>query len=121
MNQEKDKIRGFQVIIGEYSALQRLCKVQSQWGMLLSFYNSSDGTTPDELRKAVPYLSEEEVFRLYTEETLFIFFYDKKTCVDCFEKTVGDDGPTASNPYTGTASVFALTCDPYGNLRNENT
>jgi hypothetical protein len=38
-----------------------------------------------------------------------------------YDKTVGDDGPTELNNYGGPARVYALTCNLYGQLENENT
>ena len=40
---------------------------------------------------------------------------------ELFWQTVGDDGPTAANPYQGSGRIYALTCSADGQLRNENT
>lgn len=38
-----------------------------------------------------------------------------------FRRTIGEDGPTAENPYLGHVRVFAVMCDPHGNIISENT
>lgn len=103
-------------IQGGSTVLQELCRIRKQWGMLL-------GTTDqgfDELKKAAPYLSEDDVIALAFGE-LYLFFESREACFDAYGRTVGDDGPTGLNPYIGLAKVYALTCDPDGELRSENT
>jgi len=41
--------------------------------------------------------------------------------LDAYYRTVGDDGPTKLNDYNGPCRIYALTCDPFGQLLNENT
>lgn len=38
-----------------------------------------------------------------------------------YQNTVGDDGPTKTNPYNGPCRIYALTISPDGELLNENT
>ena len=38
-----------------------------------------------------------------------------------YRNTVGDDGPTSTNPYNGPCRIYALTISPEGELLNENT
>ena len=38
-----------------------------------------------------------------------------------YRNTVGDDGPTATNSYSGPCRIYALTISPAGELMNENT
>ena len=51
----------------------------------------------------------------------YLFFNTEAECCAAFEDIVGDDGPTKKNPYDGPMRVYALTCDPHGELMNENT
>jgi len=38
-----------------------------------------------------------------------------------YYQTVGDDGPTKTNPYRGKATVYAATISPEGKTMAENT
>lgn len=51
----------------------------------------------------------------------FFFFDTSEELERHYDQVVGEDGPTASNPYTGPATWYGLTCGPDGNLITENT
>jgi len=104
----------------ETELFQMACLFQRKWGLLLSF----NPDNLDEVYKAAPYLKPKK--GRTTPASVFdgecYFFFDTQTeMMHFYDQTVGDDGPTRLNPYNGPARVYALTCDPEGKLRTENT
>jgi hypothetical protein len=99
--------------------LRTLCAARGQWGMFIS--NGRDSAA--DIRHAAPYLTAEQAFELSAAGTgeAYLFFDPEEECERAFWSTVGDDGPTKTNPYNGPARVFACTCGPDGVLRHENT
>lgn len=122
------------------SALQALCKATGKYGMLINFDSAGpedfQGSWWDELFKAAPYLKEwfdgswgqgsiEPLYKdggqvlsdgfammlMDTEEEMWQMYY----------LTVGDDGPTETNSYSGPAKIYALTINSNGQLGTENT
>jgi hypothetical protein len=51
----------------------------------------------------------------------YFLFETEEAMLAAYDATVGDDGPTAANAYDGSASIYALTCSPAGELLTENT
>lgn len=98
--------------------LSNLCYSNAKWGMFLS---AQGEYTPPELKLAAPWLDEAATTALVYYGEVYVLFTTKEECVAAYEQTVGDDGPTKSNPYDGPVRVYALTCDSDGVLRNENT
>lgn len=88
------------------------------WGLLLSAHSDQ---SYNEVRKAAPYLTEDQAMSLWNSGTAYLLFKDEDSCYKAYYATKGDDGPTGTNPYTGPGNVYALTCDPYGVLQTENT
>jgi hypothetical protein len=95
-----------------------LCKVSEKWGMYISFV---DHTDLQEIFKAAPYLNTEAFLRTCVDGCAYTLFDTEEEMMNLYHQTVGDDGPTKLNPYNGPARVYALTCDPQGNLLTENT
>lgn len=74
-----------------------------------------------EVYKAAPYLSYPSMMQIVFNSGGFIVFDSEEEMGRAYDQTVGDDGPTATNPYEGPASVYALTCHADGDLGTENT
>lgn len=70
-----------------------------------------------EVQKAAPYLSKDDIFR----EPQLIVCDDEAELWRLYGQTVGDDGPTEMNPYSGPATVYALAIDAKGKQLTENT
>ena len=96
--------------------LQRLCALEKKWGL----YISSDDDM-QEITKAAPFLTMLEDSQILYDGEGWFLFDSQEECEATYYLCVGDDGPTSTNPYTGPARVYALTCGPDGRLRNENT
>lgn len=122
----KAKLYSSSDILGE------LCMYRKQWGIYLSIntpYDEKDLQDPptnyswmDETIKAAPYMSlTNSYYEILINNGGYVFFNTKKEMEEIFWLTVGDDGPTKTNPYNGPGNVFALTCDPNGQTLNENT
>jgi hypothetical protein len=76
-----------------------------------------------ELPLAVPYLAHdhETILELACGKSVIIVCDDHSELFELFNLTVGDDGPTETNPYDGSVSVYAMTCDENGNLGTTNS
>jgi len=100
--------------------LSALCKATGRCGMLLEPFIPNMKNPLEEIIKAAPYLSMDDMQIIFDEHGIILF--DNRAEMDAtFELTVGDDGPTDTNPYDGPARVWALTCDESGQLLSENT
>lgn len=94
-----------------------LCKNQKKWGIYISFPDTSEV----ELFKAAPYLQEEMFKELLNSGFGYILLDSRAEMEELYNQTVGDDGPTVTNSYSGEFAVYALTCNPDGKLLTENT
>lgn len=122
-------------ILSRTKVFEELCRSTGKWGMYIHFCDDDDDDSlwVDGLFKAAPYLDtskcseESEYERICNCEQICsdgwgIFLFDTEEEMDhYYQLTVGDDGPTKLNNYNGPFRVFALTCDPTGQLLTENT
>lgn len=107
------------------------CRLAKKFGLLLSIPNwlfdddSFHGDFYVEVFKAAPYL--EEVFndqhgmQAVMDGKVYLVFDTEEEMQRHYNLTVGDDGPTETNPYDGPISIYALCCGPDGEFLNENT
>lgn len=85
---------------------------------LVSLVNSNFDANNDEIRKACPILSNDDI--LHLDNGIVYEFETEELARTAYDYVVGDDGPTKLNPYTGPAKVYALLVGPEGAV-NENT
>lgn len=98
--------------LGHSDTLKIVAKALGKWCMFISVYANGE----EDIALAAPYLAN------ITDGDSDIFVFDsEQECRDTFNQTVGDDGPTVSNPYDGPCKIYAVTCDNNGNLQQENT
>jgi len=90
------------------------CALYEKWGLYL-YYDQN--TLHSDLLLAAPFISFDD----YMQDNRVFLFDTEEECNKYFNMVIGDDGPTESNKYDGECRVYALTCDPLGVLRNENT
>lgn len=93
-------------------AFAELCRASKSWGLYVS--HGGPSATP-----AAPYLDPGDPILVNGQG--IILCETEAEMLDLFGRTVGDDGPTAQNPYDGPDRVYALTCSPEGEFLNENT
>jgi hypothetical protein len=90
-----------------------------KWTLYLSFdWEASD------LIEAAPILASglEDPDAVAFMDGWALFGFDtEEDARAAFASTVGDDGPTPSNPYNGPTRVYALLANPDGRLLTENT
>jgi hypothetical protein len=91
------------------------CKLRKKWGIYYSFRVNDYWV---DITQAIPFLSDVEIVE---QDHGMILFRTKKDMEHYYQQIVGDDGPTELNKYDGPAKVYAVTCDPKGNLLTENT
>jgi hypothetical protein len=102
--------------------LEALCKATKQWGMFISIFCKDIGSGEvDEICKAAPYLKDDEYTQMLADGCGVFLFDTEEEMEQHYYQTVGDDGPTKTNPYDGPARVYAITCDNTGQTLNENT
>ena len=108
--------------LNRFQAFQELCKATNKFGLYISFgWCLEDNIDMKEICSAAPYLDFPKDCQLLSEGQAVILCDSLDERNDLFEKTVGDEGSTKFNKYSGKATVYALTCDPNGQLMNENT
>lgn len=110
--------------------LEALCRDQNKFGMFISFLPVSFAGETEEVYKAAPYLDLQvepsliphgEQVQILCNGEGYLLFDTEEEMQALYAVTVGDDGPTKFNPYTGTERVYALTCSPTAGLLTENT
>jgi hypothetical protein len=97
---------------------QTLAVLFGQPVLYISFYTPCDY---EELLKAAPYLDPIEHSQVLYDGCGFIICEDEEELNKLFDQTVGDEGPTDTNPYKGPARVYALIINAKGETENENT
>lgn len=105
-----------------YYVFEQACKATGKWGLMLSaggFDSIKDD--PRELKSAAPYLSVDDVAMLWSGDTVFRLYDSETEARADFRQTVGDEGPTATNSYSGKISVFAALASPVVGIVTENT
>lgn len=103
------------------TVLSALCKSTNKWGLFFSFQTYPDYPDFEELKKAMPYFDQRQHLQMFAEGFGWFLFDTEDECEETFWLTVGDDGPTKTNPYSGPVRVYAITCASDGQLMNENT
>lgn len=106
--------------LGIHDLFAAHCKAIGKWGLLLGF----NYVPTDDLRDiplAAPMLTFARDAQAMIDGHAFLFYDTEEAMQADFDRVVGDDGPTASNPYNGPVRVYALTCSPAGELMGENT
>lgn len=102
--------------------LQEVCRASKKWGMFVNLNCPVNIMNCwGEIEKAAPYLDASKHHQLIGDGYGYLLFDTEEEMIKTYELTVGDDGPTKSNPYDGPARVYALTCSPEGQFLNENT
>jgi hypothetical protein len=96
------------------------CKATGKWAMYISWDFDLIQNILD-LTKAAPYLDFGQHTQVVSDECGILVFDTEEEMRDAYDRTVGDDGPTEKNPYSGNIRVYALTCSPTEGLLNENT
>ena len=105
-------------ILNKTEVLQLLCETNKKYGMYISFSEDDDW---NEIVKAAPYLLYDGNAQILNDCEAWLLFEDIEEMWKHFGLTVGPDGSTKLNDYTGVASVYAMTCNPHGQIETENT
>lgn len=108
---------------------ESICMYTKSWGLYISwkFQDISDGNLFDyqikELLKAAPYLdlNNGKHLQCMLDESCILLFDTEEEAYKHFNLTVGDEGPTETNPYNGPFKVYAALCNPQGDIQDENT
>jgi hypothetical protein len=116
-NSPEEERKGME-ILAKTEILSKLCKLSKKFGMYIGFAEDQSWA---EICEAAPYLNLYKHEQVLMDGHGWILFDSENKMLDCYNRTVGDDGPTNLNPYNGNATVYALTCSPTGELLNENT
>lgn len=105
-----------------HETFSALCKATKRSGLFLAFPSwESEYDWIEEVLQAAPFLRAREHMQALADGYAFILCDTIAERDDLYEQIVGDDGPTHSNPYSGPARIYALTCDAQGKFYNENT
>lgn len=117
--------------LNKSDVLKLMCKTTGKWGMMVSFDDWADIGFEyyQELVKAAPWLDYRNDAQILVDGVGFVLADTEKELYDLFYQTVGDDGPYTqdqnpngpANNYDGPQKIYALTCNPQGQLETENT
>ena len=107
-------------ILDDTQIMQLLAKTLKKPCMFIGGWNFED-IDVDEILKAAPYLNLDDHAQILADARGYLIFDSEDEMEKYYDMTVGDDGPTDSNDYNGSARVYALTCSAEGELLNENT
>lgn len=110
----------YKLLSGYDKVLAALCQSKNCWGIYISHVFSA-GIGPHELARAAPFLEEGQAMDFWHYESGYLLFDSEEQMLLHYNQVKGDDGPTRSNPYDGPASIFAVTCNPSGELMDVNT
>jgi len=113
---------------GKYNVLtvtqlmQLVAKTLKKPCIFLSFIFMDEDAGFDHMIRAAPYLQWDKHSQHIMDGAAVIICEDYDEMQRLYWMTVGDDGPTKTNPYDGKkARIYALTCNAQGGLENENT
>ena len=106
-------------ILSGIELAQTVAKTLKKPVLFVSFY-APDNESHAEILKAAPYLTYAHAQALVDGHAIVVCNSVKEQ-ETLYWQTVGDDGPTKTNPYKGPARVYALTIDKNGQTLNENT
>lgn len=120
MARAMDEVKDDREMYDSVSLFKEFCRVTKRWGLYLS-WGTPPGVTDDEVLKAAPYLAEHRNTQAFFSKNAFVTFGTMAELYECYQSTVGDDGPTPTNRYFGPARVYALTIGPDGRAMDENT
>lgn len=104
-------------VLNMIELMEKYCAHTNTWGIYISTQNN---VGIEELKKAIPYLQFDELVFLVGGR-LVLSFDTEAEMLECYNQTVGDDGPTKTNTYNGPVRVYAVTCNNKGVIQNENT
>jgi len=104
-------------ILESHETLRTLAKALQKPCMFISF----EPEKIEELVKAAPYLNKEENGQVLVNGWAYLVFDNNAEMEQYYLMTVGDDGPTVLNNYDGSARIYAVTCNPNGEIEKENT
>ena len=104
-------------VLDLFEIVELYCQASRKWCMYLS---TTEQTNVKGVRLAAPYLSVDQCINLMNSNLVLTFDSEEEMEL-CFERTIGDDGPTIRNLYSGDVQVYALTFSNSGIMMNENT
>jgi hypothetical protein len=107
-------------ILSSIDLAKTVAKTLKKPVLYISFYLGEDPRW-NEVIEAAPYLTFQDNAQIISDGYAVIVCDSVKEQQDLYWQTVGDDGPTKTNPYKGKARVYALTIDAKGQTQNENT
>jgi hypothetical protein len=102
--------------LGQNEELKAIAEEYKKPLLFLSFSGDFE-----EILKAAPYLNAVEHGQQILNGYAVLVCEDEDEQEKLYWATVGDDGPTKTNPYEGPARVYALTVSRTGEPLNENT
>ena len=107
-------------LINWFDTYDLAAKALGKWCIVASC-TAHDWLHPDAV-KAAPWLASLDKGDLvHVDDRLFVAFDSEAECMAAFWSTVGEDGPTKTNPYDGYMRVSAIVISPVSGAVTENT
>ena len=111
------------IFVGLHRMAQAACQQAGKHGLWLSFPARYVCGLSDYFL-AAPWLEgrqDSSLLQGFGDGHVLVLFDTAAERDAAYRNTVGDDGPTATNSYSGPCRIYALTISPAGELLNENT
>lgn len=107
---------------GLVDTLSQLCKSSKKYGMFISFiYSEEIEEYYLELFEAAPYLRDDDINSSILGDEFGYFLFENEDEMNKYYLQTKGDSPNKKNKYNGKVKVYAITCDPTGQLLNSNT
>lgn len=106
-------------VLDVHQMASEACRLHKQWGLYVS--GSMEDLDGCGRVNAAPYLSFHDHTQVALDGQGLLLCETEDECWRLYVLTVGDDGPTATNPYDGEDRVYAMVINPEGVIVTENT
>lgn len=106
-------------LLDQIRTVEALSSATGKWAIYAS-WALLEGQNPEELFSAAPWLQGCSM-QIQVEEMVVALFDSEEEARAVYGSTVGDDGPTKTNPYHGDVRVYALLVSPEKGGTTENT
>lgn len=97
--------------------MQKYAKLSGKYCLYIHLTTTDND---DDVYSAAPYLKNPDYSQVMIDGCGILEFNNGEEMEEYFLSTVGNDGPTELNSYSGDYTIYALTCGPDGLLLDEN-
>lgn len=111
-------------VLSENTLFKKFCQTNKKFGVFVSMGSSPTYEETEELKKAIKIkeiFDNKDYIQFLIDGCCYVICDTLEEADNCYQKIVGDDGPTTLNDYNGPCRVYACLIDNNGLAINENT